>query len=228
MRVLRLLLFAFLFPALCYPCTCVFPSFEEQLKSATAIFRGKVIEIETIEEGQLRVEIGVLKNWKGAEDKTKAVFSAENSAMCGYPFETDKEYLVFATGKEKLYVSLCSRTKPIGDATEDLVQLEKKDEKTEPKRDPFSEKTVERNQSDKLIPRELNITHAVIVGITKKGKDYVALIRATNNKVYFLKVGDKLHDGTVLKIDNNSVTFRKYRGYRSVLVKKELRPFPDQ
>ena len=223
-----MLLLVLFCPALCYPCTCVFPSFEEQLKIATGVFRGKVIQIETIDQGQLRVEIAVLKSWKGPEDKTIAVFSAENSAMCGYPFETNKEYLVFATGKEKLNVSLCSRTKPIGDASEDLAQLEKKGEKTEPKRDPFSETTVENNRSDKLIPRELNVTHAVIVGITKKGDEYVALIRATNNKVYFLKVGDKLHDGTVLKIDSNSVTFRKYRGYRSVLVKKELRPFPDQ
>jgi hypothetical protein len=204
------------------------PTFEEQLKSATAIFRGKVIQMEMNDQGQYRVEIAVLKNWKGPEDKNIEVFSAENSAMCGYPFEANKEYLVFATGEEKLNVSLCSRTKLISDASEDLAHLEKKDEKTKPKRDPFSEKTVEKNQSDKLIPRELNVTHAVIVGITKKGNEYVALIRATNNKVYFLKVGDKLHDGAVLKIDTNSVTFRKYRGYRSVLVKKELRPFPDQ
>jgi hypothetical protein len=228
MKVLRLLLLALLFPGVGYPCTCLTPSFEEQWETATAVFRAKVIQIERNEEKELRIGMSVVKNWKGPTDKTIVVFSAENSAMCGYPFETDKEYLVFATGKEMLQVSLCSRTKQIADATEDLEQLEKKTEKKESKRDPFSEMTGERIQSDKLIPRELNITHAVIVGITKKGEEYVALIRATNNKVYFLKVGDKLHDGTVLKIDNNSVTFRKYRGYRSVLVKKELRPFPDQ
>jgi len=227
MRILRLLLFALFFPAICYPCTCVFPTFEEQWEAATAVFRGKVTQIEPNDEGHLRIELEVLRNWKGPEDKTIQVLSAENTAMCGYPFETHKEYLVFATGKEKLQVCLCSRTKQIADAAEDLEQLKKKEEKKESKRDPFSEKTGETIQSNKLIPRELNVTHAVIVGITKKGDEYVALIRATNNKVYFLKVGDKLHDGAVLKIDNNSVTFRKYRGYRSVLVKKELRPFPD-
>jgi Tfp pilus assembly protein PilP len=97
---------------------------------------------------------------------------------------------------------------------------------TEP-RDPFSEMKEDRVQISSEIPKALNITNAVIVGVTKKGSEYIALIRALNNKVYFLKAGDKLHDGVVLKIDNNAVTFRQYKGYRSILVKKELRPFPD-
>ncbi|MCI0412134.1 hypothetical protein L0222_04940 [bacterium] len=227
MKVFELFFLVLILPALSYPCSCVFPTFEEQWETASAVFRGKVIRVEPQQEGKRRIELEVVKNWKGPDEKVISVFSAEDSAMCGYPFETGKEYLVFATGKDKLHVSLCSRTKQIAEADEDLHLLEKKEGKKESKRDPFSEQTGERIQSDKLIPRELNVTHAVIVGITQKGNEFGALIRATNNKVYFLKVGDKLHDGTVLKIDKNSVTFRKYKGYRSVLVKKQLRPFPD-
>jgi hypothetical protein len=113
------------------------------------------------------------------------------------------------------------------DAWKDILKLEHS-VTTSQSRDPFVEMTGERlSISKEGVPKELTITNAVIVGITKKTDGYVALIRATNNKVYFLKVGDKLQDGMVLRIDSKAVTFRQSKGYRSVLVKKELRPFPD-
>ena len=121
-------------------------------------------------------------------------------------------------------VSLCSRTKVIVEAADDIRLLNEL-AKTEAPRDPFVEKKGEGTKSESSISRHLNVAHAVIVGITKKGSTYIALVRGTNNKVYFLKAGDKLHDGMVVNVSSNTVTFRLNKGKR--LVKKQLRPFPD-
>ena len=215
------------FPLLADACSCAFPTFEEQMRMATSIFTGKVVKTELETEGRTRVELKSINVWKGTTKETIIIYTAENSAMCGYPFQEGTEYLVYATGEKELKVNLCSRTKSVVDADEDLDKLDaaRRTGKAS-KRDPFTDMRGDRMViENKLVPRALNITNAVIVGITKKSDGFVALIRATNNKVYFLKVGDKLHDGVVVKIDNNAVTFRRNRS--AVLVRKQLRPFPD-
>ena len=220
-----LLILQILFPVLCLACTCALPTFEQQMKAATAVFTGKVLSTRHNGE-QLEVKLQMIRTWKGPSGATILVETAENSAACGYSFEPDRVYLVYATGKEKLFVSLCSRTKLLTEAKEDLDLLEVTAETRQTPRDPFTQMKGDRVKTNKNIPKELNITNAVIVGITKKTDGYVALVRGVNNKVYFLKPGDKLHDGVVLKIENNSVTFRQYQGNR--VVKKQLRPFPDE
>ena len=228
-RLMRLLplLGLFLFAATGYTCTCAYPSFEEQVSESTAIFSGKVIKIEPAGNNQLGVELEIIKNYKGPAEKKFTIRTAESDAACGYSFQLKEAYLVFATGKESFEVSLCSRTMFLKEASQDLSRLAKTDDK-QPERDPFVEMKGETvNNRKENVPKALNIANAVLVGITKKPEGYVALVRATNNQVYFLKVGDKLHDGVVLRIDAKAVTFRQYKGYRSVLVRKELRPFPD-
>ncbi len=184
--------------------------------------------MEQQEESQIRIDLDVLKSWKGPEKQRISVHTAESTAACGYPFEAEKEYLVYATGEDPFRVGLCSLTKPIADASEDLKRLKDRAKEKEQARDPFTDMKGDKGKQEKTIPKALNVTNAVIVGITKKNDGYVVLVRATDNKVYFLRVGDKLHDGVVLRIDNNSVTFRQYKGYRSVLIRKQLRPFPDE
>jgi hypothetical protein len=219
--------------ATAYTCTCTYPEFEDQLAQATVVFAGRVIKVEPGGQDQISAQFKVLKAYKGTSEQEITIRTNESSAACGYPFELQSEYLIYATGKEVHEVTLCSRSRLLKDAKEDLALLEKPDktekkEASKPQRDPFVEMDGEQaNPHPKEIPKALNITNAVIVGITKKPDGYVALVRATNNKVYFLKVGDKLDDGVVLKIDDNAVTFRQFKGYRSVLVKKELRSVPD-
>jgi hypothetical protein len=216
----------FVFIESAYPCVCNYPYFDEQFENSSLIFTGKVKLIEPAGNNQNRVKFDLIKLFKGVPGKTLEIRTAETTDACGFSFEMGQQYLVYAAGKD-FEVNLCSRTRLINEASEDLARLERGTPKT-PARDPFVEMTgdqVRLNSSS--IPKELNITNAVIVGITKKSDGYVALVRATNNRVYFLKVGDKLSDGVVLKIDIKAVTFRQYKGYRSVLVKKELRPFPE-
>lgn len=225
MKALPFLVVFYFVSLLAEACTCVFPSFEEQMKIATRVFTGKVIDVTQQEDGISKINLKTTKTWKGNPKETISVYTSSDTAACGYPFEPDEEYLVYATGDQRLNVSLCSRTKRLTDASEDLQYLKSNTSHKAGRRDPFSEMRGDRVKEYKAVPKALNITHAVIVGITKKNDAFVALIRATNNKVYFLKVGDKLHDGVVVKIDSNSVTFRRNNG--SALVRKQLRPFPD-
>jgi hypothetical protein len=241
MKIMKILSFA-LFLAFCIPvltdaCTCAYPTFEEEMKKAHAVFIGKVVQMSQESEGILRVDLVTRKKWKGQVAEKVTIHTPDDSAACGYPFQKQVEYLIFArndSSEEKqpgehraLEVSLCSLTKPVSDAAHELGKLNHTVAK-KVRRDPFTEMRGDRIVENKIVPSALNIKTAVIVGITKKTDGFVALIRATNNKVYFLKVGDKLHDGVVAKIDSNSVTFRQYRGSRSVLIRKELRPFPDE
>jgi len=94
-------------------------------------------------------------------------------------------------------------------------------------RDPFTTQQGDRIPP-KLGPKTLNVFNAVVVGIIKKGDTYVALIRAADGKMYPMKVGDALFDGSVEKITANSVTFLQRVGKKNVAVTKKLHPFPQQ
>jgi hypothetical protein len=93
-----------------------------ELERAAAVFAGEVRSVKT-EGHNLIVEIKVEKVWKGAITRTVVVQTANSGAACGYSFAEGKKYLVYAHGKGSLSVSLCSRTKPLESASEDLKEL---------------------------------------------------------------------------------------------------------
>jgi hypothetical protein len=64
--------------------------------------------------------MAVLRVWKGTLGRSVVLRTANDGASCGYPFAVHESYLVFTRDRS---VSLCSRTKPIADATEDLAAL---------------------------------------------------------------------------------------------------------
>jgi hypothetical protein len=94
-------------------------------------------------------------------------------------------------------------------------------------RDPFTAQQGDRIPP-KLAPKTLNVFNAVVAGIIKKGDTYVALIRAADGRMYPMKVGDALFDGSVGKITANTVTFLQRVGKKNVEVTKKLHPFPRQ
>jgi hypothetical protein len=111
-------------------CTCVPPkSAAEELKRATAVFSGKVLQIKRHKEADLfatvEAVLEVEKVWKGVEEKNISVFTSSNSAACGYDFEEGRTYLVYAHGVNgaKLSTNICSRTKRLKDARKDLDEL---------------------------------------------------------------------------------------------------------
>ena len=82
------------------------------------------------------------------------------------------------------------------------------------RRDPFRS-LVEQTKADKG-PRPKGIAGMLIsevdlVGIVQKGKDNLAFFNGSDNKGYFLRVGDHLYDGKIIAISRPSgeVVFRQ-------------------
>jgi hypothetical protein len=62
--------------------------------------------------------------WKGQVAKTLTLTTPGSSASCGITFEQGKEYVVYAQVSDGvLSTTLCSRTRPVGDAAEDVAAL---------------------------------------------------------------------------------------------------------
>ncbi len=100
-----------------HACSCVMPELEGAIASADAIFEGRVVSFE---EGL--VVMRITQEWKGVDTETLE-FSAGPS-LCEYPFEVGGFYLVYAEHDGSgLATHLCSRTRAISDAEEDLRAL---------------------------------------------------------------------------------------------------------
>jgi hypothetical protein len=102
----------------------------QELEQSNAVFSGKVIKIKSHRQAEnifasVEVIFNVQKAWKGVKKKTISVFTSSNSAACGYSFRKNQTYLVYANGNDegKLSTSICSRTKSLKDAREDLREL---------------------------------------------------------------------------------------------------------
>lgn len=144
MTVLFLVSFLFLFhssPEIGYACSCVKPgSAKEEMERSSAVFAGKVIEITDENKNKqvmssadpLAVLIEVEEAWKGINKTQVVVYTERSSASCGYGFELNQEYIVYADESDgKLKVSLCSRTAPLSEAEEDIHELGKGEKPTE-------------------------------------------------------------------------------------------------
>ena len=111
-----------------WACSCVpNPPPREALDQAAVVFAGRVLEIRQINDDEgfplLDVTLWVEQSFKGFFIETVNVFTARDSATCGFPFQKDERYLIYAHEDEDgtLHVSLCSRTARIQDAREDLL-----------------------------------------------------------------------------------------------------------
>ena len=68
------------------------------------------------------------------------------------------------------------------------------------------------------------ISEVDLVGIVQKGRESVAFFNGSDNKGYFLRVGDSLYDGKITKIDRSSgtVMFRQ-----DVNDPRSIKPYRD-
>lgn len=127
-----------------WACSCKLPPPPtEAYEKAQAVFTGTVTRLgqdDTLyeeqtaypgqrkyirKENQLTAWVNVTKAWKGVSAATVKVNTAENDAVCGYPFVTGKDYLFYAAAYAhgEFHVSLCSRTRLLEAAGEDLQAL---------------------------------------------------------------------------------------------------------
>ena len=67
------------------------------------------------------VTLRVSEVWKGPEQKTLEVETADSESICGYPFRSGERYLVYAG--EDMPVGLCGETKPLSESSADLEAL---------------------------------------------------------------------------------------------------------
>jgi hypothetical protein len=77
-------------------------------------------------DGQLRVRFKVTRVWKNVAGGEVFVTTPASSAACGYGFRKGETYVVYAYGGEEgraLSTGLCSRTRPLSSADEDLRDL---------------------------------------------------------------------------------------------------------
>lgn len=78
------------------------------------------------------------------------------------------------------------------------------------RRDPFVSLLAGVKGTGKQAPRgALTVSDAKVVGITRSRDGFVAIIVGADNKSRFMKVGDKLYDGEIIAIEQDSVTFRQ-------------------
>ncbi|PID83753.1 hypothetical protein CSB09_04590 [Candidatus Gracilibacteria bacterium] len=103
------------------------PPVEESLQMAHSVFVGKVIGVYSVSNQYYpdkKVSFHVKKTFKGEDRSRRVVYTASNSAMCGFNFQEGKEYLVFTSKSgNKERVGLCSRTRLAKDAIEDIRKL---------------------------------------------------------------------------------------------------------
>lgn len=111
-------------------CSCLPPGPpQEAFEYADAVFEGRAAGVEDLAGSPLsdrRFEFEVLRQWKGELPATVAIRSAASGAACGRSFEIGEIYLIYASAHpddDDLRDNLCSRTRPLGRADEDLAVL---------------------------------------------------------------------------------------------------------
>ena len=89
-----------------------------QRRNAELAYVGKSVK-------RLQVTLEVMEVWKGDIAVRTDVYTANECCVCGFPFELGKEYLIYAgrASSGHLGVSLCSRTRELSRAADDVTAL---------------------------------------------------------------------------------------------------------
>jgi hypothetical protein len=114
-----------------YACSCAPPPPPaEALEQATAVFAGTVTHIDVpggdviSTADPVAVTFAVETVWKGPVEPILLVTTARSSISCGYHFDLNQSYLVYAYGSEgNLETGLCSRTTRLSPILDDLAVL---------------------------------------------------------------------------------------------------------
>lgn len=118
-----------------HACTCInIPGAEEGLRTSDAVFAGEATDIEAdyLAPGNGpplgRVVFDVTESWKGVPEEPVVAYGQGPGASCGLDFDEGKSYLVYAyrTGDgpdDHLETNLCTATKPLSEARDDLRVL---------------------------------------------------------------------------------------------------------
>lgn len=112
-------------------------SVQDELSTVSAVFSGKVKEIhwydkevqnfhgKRFQKPIIIVTVEVAKTWKGEAGSQVEVETADpEENNCGFDFKKGEDYLIYAVKKQRLETDVCSRTKLLSAASEDLASLD--------------------------------------------------------------------------------------------------------
>jgi hypothetical protein len=93
-------------------CSCIMRSDADAFAASDLVFEGKVKKVNLKSEFKQTIKFDVLQTFKGEVTDPMKVNTNGNSAMCGFHFEDDASYVVFAykTENGKYETNLCSKT----------------------------------------------------------------------------------------------------------------------
>jgi len=107
-----------------FACICATREFEDEYKSATMIFSGKVISVET-EKSRRKVKIKIENSWKGNLPEIVTISGPSNDVPCGYKLAVGEKYLIYSDDEKAsdLHINFCSRTTILSMAKKDIKLL---------------------------------------------------------------------------------------------------------
>lgn len=112
-----------------YACKCGKPSVEWSFEKVPVIFSGEVVNLDLF-----RATFKVEQMWTGKSAEEIIILTGATrgangfivSSSCNFRYVLGQKYLVYASGSgTELKASLCSRTKPLKSAAEDIRELER-------------------------------------------------------------------------------------------------------
>ncbi len=116
---------AFLIAGTAFACSCIISTPAQYYERAEVVFTGTVKAVaQPMFSGYITYSIEVDQSYKGSNSGTVSIVSHESSATCGFTFQKDKRYVVFAFRSENgLETNLCSGTAEVEAATEIMAYL---------------------------------------------------------------------------------------------------------
>jgi hypothetical protein len=109
-------------------CSCPNSAFtlQQHYNNATYIFTGRVQNITTTNTHH-DILFRVNTMWKGRQGTSIRVRTPLTAAACGFSFTKNLDYIVFAySSNNALYTTLCTRTRLLDTACEDLLFLNRR------------------------------------------------------------------------------------------------------
>lgn len=121
-----------------YACSCLPRTPQQHFETSQAVFAGRVIDVvqpspvegnsnqrrPSNSSSEVKVIFEISRIWKGQKRPRIVVMTSSSSASCGYSFQKREQYLVYASLQEsQLGTGLCSGTKPLSSAQQDLAVL---------------------------------------------------------------------------------------------------------
>jgi hypothetical protein len=123
------------FPGSAHACSCAISTPQERYERSEAVFIGRVVDIDDSREfvselgspQHRRVDMHVTERWKGIRSNFVTVATGMGGGDCGYDFESNKEYLIYAGtdfyGNGEFSTGICGGVTPLTEAREEIETL---------------------------------------------------------------------------------------------------------